>query len=557
MKAKKLHAFFLIAVFLIAFLLRFYKLGEIPSGLYQDETAIGYNAYSILETGKDERGQQFPIYFKSFGDYKLPVYIYTTIIPIKLFGLNEFAVRFPSAFFGFLTVPVFYFLVKELTRDKKLALVATILLAVNPWHLHYSRAAFEVSISLFLFLSGFYLLHQASFFKRRGLFLLGTIAFIIGLYTYNLTRLFAPLLYLVTIWFFRKNLTNLAKKEIILTAVCSIVLLIPFLTTLVENGGISSAQGTIISTSAAVQAPLLELRSYLIDLPQSFVKPFFNMTALTLWQYLSNIASYLSVPFFFIFGSSHGNHGIGNVGQFYLFELPLIILGLYKIVKNRPPWGIFLMLWTIITVLVAALTREVPHATRSFFLIPSMIVFSALGVLTILGWRKRLAMVVLAVFTIYNLIYYFTSYYARFPVFYAKSWRSQDKNLSLYLKENEDKYDRIVFDKRAGFIYTSLIFYQQFNPDEFQKEAVYDSADSENFSFLSRVGKYEFRDIDWLTDLKFKNSLIITGSNYQPANAPAIKTFSYPKRPIVISIKQEILQYPVEEVAYVVIETEK
>ena len=147
----------LLFIFLLAAFLRFYKLGSIPYGFYQDESAIGYNALSILETGKDEYGKSFPLYFKSFGDYKLPIYIYATVGTVALFGLNEFAVRFPSAFFGFLTVIVFYFFVNELTKNKKLSLIATFLLAINPWHLHYNRATFEVSICLFLFVLGTYL----------------------------------------------------------------------------------------------------------------------------------------------------------------------------------------------------------------------------------------------------------------------------------------------------------------------------------------------------------------------------------------------------------------
>src|SRR5947207_1451338 len=100
----KLYLGLLIIIFVIAFALRFYRLGEIPNGLYQDETAIGYNAYSIDKTGRDEHAVAYPIYFKSFGDYKLPVYVYATVVSEKLFGVNAFAVRFPSAFFGFLSV---------------------------------------------------------------------------------------------------------------------------------------------------------------------------------------------------------------------------------------------------------------------------------------------------------------------------------------------------------------------------------------------------------------------------------------------------------------------
>jgi len=58
------------AIFALAVYLRLFQFGEVPNGLYQDETAIGFNAYSILETGKDEYGKDFPLYFRSFGDYK-------------------------------------------------------------------------------------------------------------------------------------------------------------------------------------------------------------------------------------------------------------------------------------------------------------------------------------------------------------------------------------------------------------------------------------------------------------------------------------------------------
>src|SRR3989344_5210772 len=95
---------FIIAIIILAAILSLYKLGEVPSGLYQDETAIGYNAYSLLETGKDEHGVSYPLYFKSFGDYKLPVYIYLTAFSVKTFGLTGFAVRLPSAVFGILSV---------------------------------------------------------------------------------------------------------------------------------------------------------------------------------------------------------------------------------------------------------------------------------------------------------------------------------------------------------------------------------------------------------------------------------------------------------------------
>lgn len=562
---KKAHLLILVFIFFLAFVLRFNQLGQVPLGLYQDETAIGYNALSISQTLKDEHGNFLPLYFKSFGDYKLSAYIYSAIIPIKLFGLNEFAVRFPSALFGFLTVIVFYFFVQELTKSRNLSIIATGFLAINPWHIHYSRATFEVSISLFLFILGGLLLLKSFNENKRGAFLIGTLCFIINLYTYNLTRFLSPILYFLILILNREKFKTAKKGELILTIIISALLLIPFLTTFFGAGGLTSTKGTSIFSSAAVQAPIIGFRSYLIDLPTIFTKTFFNTLVLTVWQYLGNITSYFSVPFFFVSGSSHGNHGIGNIGQFYLFEFPLILFGLIKIIQERIKWAKLLLLWALLVILIASLTREAPHATRSFFLLAPLEIFSGLGLLAVWSWilaiknirYQKFMLLVIGVFVFYNIVYYFVSYYVRFPIYYAKAWRSADKPLSLYLKENQNKYDKIIFDKEAGFIYTSLLFYLQYPTAEFQKSVIRAPDDSEGFSEVLSFGKYELRNIDWSKDYNSKKTLLIIPESKKPTDTPSLKIFSYPKRPIVISLKQEILQYPIEEVAYVLVESKE
>lgn len=559
----KFYFFLLILIFVLAFFLRFYKLGEVPLGFYQDESAIGYNAYSIIETGKDEYGKSFPLYFKSFGDYKLPVYIYSSILPIKIFGLNEFAVRFPSAFFGFLSIIIFYFFIKEISKDKNLSIISTALLAINPWVLHYNRATFEVSISLFLFLLGGLLLYKSFNKKLLGLFFLGTFCFTLNLYSYNLTRLLAPALYFLIIFLNKKNLKEIKKNEFIITVFISIIILIPFLKTFLQSEGISSASGTLIFSSASVFAPLIELRSYYVDLPVLFSKLFFNNPTLIVWHFLENIVSYVSTSFLFVFGSSHGNHGVGNVGQLYLFEFPLVIFGLIKIIKEKIKWSYLFLIWGALVILIASLTREVPHATRSFFLIVPLEALSALGLIYIAGLIKniksqfyKLAIIItFSLFIFYNLVYYFSSYYVRFPILYAKQWRLKDKELSFYLAQNQQKYDQIIFDKKSGFIYSSLLFYLKYPPVDFQKTVVRERDDSEGFSLVKKFGKYEFKEIDWSKDYKSKRVLIITTPDRKPLEVPPLRTFYYPKRPIVFSIKQELIQYPIEEIAYVLVET--
>jgi 4-amino-4-deoxy-L-arabinose transferase-like glycosyltransferase len=547
-----------IGIIILGCILRFYKLGEIPKGLYQDETAIGWNAYSILDTGKDEHGNAFPIYFKSFGDYKLPVYVYITAIMVKFFGLTAFAVRLPSALFGVLTLPAFYFLVKHLTKKESLALLSTTFLAINPWHLHYSRAAFEVSIVLFLFTLGILFFHQA-LHKKRGAFIGSVLLFILAIYTYNLTRLLSPIVFFGLLILYRNHLKDISLRERIIAIVIGTTCLIPFIMTYFTKGGISSATGTLIFTSAAVQAPLLEFRSYLVDIPL-INKLIFNSITLTLWQYLINIVSYFSIPFFFITGSSHGNHGIGTTGQLYLFELPLVLYGIYTFLRSKYQEMLPFFLVGIATVLVASLTREAPHATRSFTLLLFFPVISAYGLIAFLKRIKKerylvryatsICFILIAIFSV---MHYASSYYRRFPVLFAKQWREQDKNVSLYIKEQMETYDQIIIDKEAGFIYSSLLFYTQYSPMEFQHTVIRNNDDSEGMSEVVSFGKFHYRTIDWKTeDIKSK-TLYITRSENLPEYPVSQKTFLYPGRPVVIALKQDIVQYPTQETAYVAI----
>jgi len=113
-KLWKKEIFYILLIFGVALFARFYKLSQHPVSLSMDEVSIGYNAYSILKTGRDEWGQSFPLAFRSVGDYKPPVNIYLTVPSIAFFGLTEFAVRAPVALLGSLSVIVFIFLLKEL-----------------------------------------------------------------------------------------------------------------------------------------------------------------------------------------------------------------------------------------------------------------------------------------------------------------------------------------------------------------------------------------------------------------------------------------------------------
>src|SRR3989344_6349783 len=188
---------FLLAIIILAVILRFYKLNTNPPGLYWDEAAFGYDAYSILKTGKDHHGVFLPLFFESFGDWKLPVYHYLLVPSIAAFGLNEFAVRFPSALLRSITVLVFFLVIKGLTKNINLSLFSMLFLAISQWHIQFSRAAFESVAGFFFFMLGLYIFLIALNKKKTFFFSISFLSFVLSMYSYHAYRIFTPIMILV------------------------------------------------------------------------------------------------------------------------------------------------------------------------------------------------------------------------------------------------------------------------------------------------------------------------------------------------------------------------
>src|SRR3990167_9281727 len=216
----------------LSIFLRFWQLGQNPPSLTWDETAWGYNAYSLGIDGRDEFGRLLPIdYLESFGDFKPPVYAYLDVVPIKLFGLTEFSTRFPSAFFGVLTVLVTYFLTKRIfwnSKSKEMyALLSALFLAISPWHIMLSRAAFEANVATFFIIAGIWLF-LAGVQEKKWHIVASIVFFILSMYTFNTARIVTPLLVLCLGLVFRKKLIE-NKKQTIIAILAGILLILPTL----------------------------------------------------------------------------------------------------------------------------------------------------------------------------------------------------------------------------------------------------------------------------------------------------------------------------------------
>ena len=72
---------------------------------------------------------------------------------------------------------------------------------------------------------------------------------------------------------------------------------------------------------------------------------------------------------------------------------------------------------------------------------------------------------------------------------------------------------------------------------------------------LSKVGKYEFRKVDWGNDTKEPGVLLIVGPNENPQNVRLVATFTYPTRPAAFYYDRKIGQLPVTDIAFKIYES--
>ena len=210
---KNKNKLFLIIIVLVSFFIRIYQAGNYPSLLW-DEAALGYNAYSILETGKDEYGQLLPTIFKSFGDYKPGFYVYLCLPFIKLFGLNQLSTRLPSIILGSLLPLLIYFLIKEISpKSHKVALISALITAFNPYNIQFSRGAWETNILTFELVLACFMFYRYLNRQKTKYLLFSAFVFGLTLFTYQAGKMIS--LFLIIILFLLNFKSLNLKKTII------------------------------------------------------------------------------------------------------------------------------------------------------------------------------------------------------------------------------------------------------------------------------------------------------------------------------------------------------
>ena len=484
----------LIIIAISAVLIRFISLSSFPPSLNRDEAAIGYNAYSILKTARDEHGQYLPLAFKSIGDYKMPLYIYLTTIPIKLFGLNDFSIRFWSALAGVVSVVAVYYLTKELTKKPKAAILASALLTFNPWAIFYSRIGFEANLALAFFLVGLCLINRG--LKQKSWFFFGLITFLLAFLTYSSSLIFIPLFLAIFLFF---NRSKLKKPHFIFL----IIFVVFGLTIFKSLWAISSQKSsiTIFSDPATIDY-YNQTRTAIYQVNPVLARTWWNKYVFFTRIATKNYLKTFTPKFLLTQGGGHPWHQIPGVGNFYYLEIFFAIIGLFWLIKSKHKnLKAILLAWLLLAPLPSAITIDAPHSTRTLHLLPIILILASLGVTAIRKKFKLKKSLLVLIFALYFINLSYAGY--RYLITYPKNLPRQipvGLKESLQFIKNKNLTGQTFLTNIHDSTYLYPLIYTQFDPVTFQTQATWTQPDPAGLINAYQFGKFTI--VDDLKDIK-------------------------------------------------------
>jgi len=453
---------------------RFFHFPTNPPSLNWDEVAFGYNAYSILKTGRDEYGVRLPLYFRSLDDFKLPVYTYLTTVSIALFGYNDFSVRFPSACLGVLTVVLVGVLTWMLFKNRWIALSAAGTLAILPWNIQFSRMAAEANVGLFFLVLGA-TLFVYGIKKKNWLLLLSVISFGLSVYSYLAFRIVSPLIGLLLIFLYRKELLSLDNMyRVGLTVVALLIGTLLIRDTFSSSVHIRLKATSVFNTQEALdifkhkQKEMFYDAKLKINLTRRIFhdNKIFTSADIIIRAYLMHFS-----PTFLFFDYDQKQHHTPFVGLCYIFMIPFILTGVYFLIRNYKKREVLLILgWLIIAPIPASVTWDIPHAIRVYAMVIPIVIITAIGIYNLYSLfkiQRKIAIIYLAglgFFAVCSSYYYFHQYMIHLPVERSHEWVYGRKEMTDYLEANKKNYDRIILSTSLEWSYIFLLYYSKYDP---------------------------------------------------------------------------------------------
>ena len=497
---------------------RVVALGRVPLGLNQDEACNGYDAYSLLQTGRDQAGNRLPITIQAFNDYRMPLFDYSLVPVLGVFGLDTASVRLGAALWGIADL-VALALLGWLMFGIWGSAIAIVLAALSPWHLPLSRFGAEITSAAAT--TGWAMVCFLLWHRRQwsGWLILSALFFGITLYSYSVTKLFVPVWIIVLAIFYRRDFRSYIRTSL---AGASIVVLcaLPQIVLLWSNG-------------RRVQARFNQISIFRAD----------GWTLHTLWDFFRNLVGHFSPGYLFIHGQqvdrAETYHPPG-FGQLLGVQAVMVVLALCALYDRRYRKLVLLLLaWLVAAALPAALTLPSPQASRNVLAITPWTLLSALGMVFLLNLdfvsvvARRVAVGVLLVATLWQGASFLRFYFGAYPTVAARVYQygmEQVVHAIETLSRGDDEPVIITQNMWQPYIY--VLFYRRYPPARFQSLGARD-----NPALLAKVhsfDRYRFQD-PGQTFARLPHGIFVFSSRERPPETPTL-TIRYPDGQIAYQV---------------------
>ncbi len=463
----KKSLFLLSVIIILGAALRLYQLGEVPHGVTHDELGYIYNAYAIAKTGRNIFGQSLPLFsFLSGGGFAfMPVPTYLVAALFTFLPLSAFTGRLLNTILGTGSIILVFLLVRKLFRNDTMALFSAFALALSPWHVFFSRTAYDPLVASFFYLSAVTAWVTAGSFSRR----LGATAILLGLGLFSYrgaTPMMLGLPILMLWWGI--GIQKITRRQAMVTVMAMAVPIVLFL------GAVSAYKNRGFVAEAMPDTKKIQWEMELMmresQGPHGLKRVFLNRPTLLASQWVRNYLEGYAPGHLFLYGESSQIYSMWMRGKLYLVDIVLLMLGFMYLLRLKSLAPSALVLGLVAISGFPGMVGAAPYASRNFFMtVPAAIVSGCgLYVLTnIKKWRRTFVIVLIVVYT-FSVSHFLFDYFFRYAYQRAEPWAKSLKDIAKILEENEKKNRRTLVASWAFGDMLQYAFYAGIAPDTIQ-----------------------------------------------------------------------------------------
>lgn len=374
----------LAALTVLAAVLRFYKLGDVPPGFQFDEAYNAIDAALVLD------GQR-PLFLPANAGREV-LYTYWQAALAAVLGLNLYTLRLASALPGVVAVPTAYLLLRRLLHRHSRAIAGwtALVLAISFWHLHFSHYGIRVILMPVMFSGVFGFFWVGAHGDRRWPYVLSGVLAGLSVWTHPTGRLVPFVLVGYVVWLVYRDVRHRRLRVdgplggLVLSGVAAFVVFVPLGIEFYRHPDFFFGHASDVS----VFAERVSGGSPLYKIIENTVRVLGMVSLEGDRQWIHNLAGrpvfdpLLSVPFW-----------LG------------VLVWARRLVRHDDPDRDALMLlglWTVVMLFPSVLSDDAPNFSRTLPALPALFVAAGLGFTLLFDLRVRLSGIavgpVLAVF---------------------------------------------------------------------------------------------------------------------------------------------------------------